>query len=71
MLLDAARAHPEYKGEKIMVFLDGEGTSAIGIAGYDDDLEALTNLFFHLKAMFAANGKELVLAGLAKTQGEG
>lgn len=66
-LLEAARAHPEYKDEKLMIFLDGGKTSAIGISGYDDDTEAMVNLFMHLRAMFAANDKELILAPLTKT----
>ena len=69
--LDLLKLDPEYEGEKLIVFLDGEEVSSIGISGYEDDLEAMANLFMHLRAMFAAQGKELTLVGLAKTPGRG
>lgn len=71
--LDVLKANPEYKGEKLIVFLDGEKTSAIGISGYDEDHpnEPLVNLFMHLRAMFAAQGKELALFGMNKPMGRG
>jgi hypothetical protein len=69
--LDVLKEHPDYEGEQLIVFLDGEKTGAIGIAGYDDELEPLVNLFMHLRSMFAAQGKELTLVGLGKKQGVG
>jgi hypothetical protein len=69
--LDVLKEHPEYKGEKVIVFLDGEKTGAIGISGYEDELEPMVNLFMHLRAMFAAQGKELSLVGMNKKMGHG
>jgi hypothetical protein len=69
--LDVLREHPDYGGEKLIVFLDGNEHGAIGMSGYDDDVEAIVNLFMHLRAIFAAQGKELTLMGLGKPQGQG
>lgn len=69
--LDALKEHPDYEEERLIVFLDGEKTGAIGIAGYEDELEPLVNLFMHLRAMFAAQGKELALFGMDKKTGHG
>lgn len=69
--LDVLQSHPDYEGERVMVFLDGKERGAIGMSGYDDDVEALVNLFMHLRAIFAAQGKELTLMGMGKKQGRG
>jgi hypothetical protein len=62
-VLEAILVHPEYKpGVKAIVFLHDDGMAGIGLQGYDEDLtEAVVDLFVHLKAMFAAMGKELSL----------
>jgi len=59
--LDAVQRDEGYDGEKVIVFLDGQDMGGIGMSGYDDDTEAMVNLFMHLRAIFAANGKELSL----------
>jgi hypothetical protein len=71
--LDTLRAHPEYRGERLIVFLDNEEekVGSIGLSGYDDDIEAIVNLFMHLRAMFEAQGKELQLVGFDKPVGQG
>jgi hypothetical protein len=63
--------HPEYlKGDKCIVFLDTdvEKRSGLVLHGYDDDMDALVNLFMHMRAIFRANGKDLMFAPLG---GEG
>jgi len=52
--------HPEHrKGDKCIVFLDADNTGGIVLHGYEDDTEAMVNLLMHLKAMFAANEKQM------------
>lgn len=63
-MTDALDAHPEAEGVKCIVFLDDEKRGGLEIHGYDDDMEAMVNLFMHMKAVFAVNGKQLLLAPL-------
>jgi hypothetical protein len=71
-VLSAAEAHPEWRaGDKVIAFLNDRERGGIAIGGYDDDLDALVDLFLHLRAMFAAHGKELSLVGLGAKTGRG
>lgn len=45
--------------DRAIVFLVDEVKGGIGIAGYDDDKEALVDLMVHLQAIFRAQGQEL------------
>jgi hypothetical protein len=50
--------HPEHREtDKCMVFLDDGKRGGIVLHGYDDQIEAMTDLLIHLKAMFKASGK--------------
>jgi hypothetical protein len=54
--------HPErLKGDRAIVFLDStdEKRGGINIHGYDDDIEAIVDLFMHMRAIMRANGKDL------------
>lgn len=55
---------PEHvEGDRCVIFLsDGERA----VFGYDSDNEAIVDMLMHLKAVFAANGKTLVIAPLRK-----
>jgi hypothetical protein len=44
---------------KCVVFLNDEHRGGLVMHGYEDDAEALANVFFHLRAIFRANGKDL------------
>lgn len=61
----ALEAQAEYRdGDKAVIMLtnDAAGEGGIGMHGYDDDdTGAMVDLFLHLKAIFEANGKTLVL----------
>ena len=53
-------AHPEHDDDdRCIVFLDGGGLGGLVLHGYDDDTEAMVDLFGHLQALFRANGKDL------------
>lgn len=55
-------AHPEHLQEdRAIVFLDDGDRGGIVLHGYDDDMDAMTDLFMHLKAIFEANGKQLMI----------
>ena len=59
--------HPEkLPGDRAIVFLDSQDDKrgGINIHGYDDDLEAIVDLFMHLRAMFRATGRDLELVGI-------
>ena len=54
--------HPESRDtDRCMVFLDDGDTGGLVLHGYEDQGEALANLFMHLKAMFRSMGKDLDL----------
>lgn len=58
----ALEADPEYRaGDKAIVFLDDGKRGGIQLFGYDDDVEAMADLLIHLKALFEANGKTLMV----------
>lgn len=56
----------DHKPVRLLVMLDDpeEKRSMIGMSGYDEDTDAMVALFMHLKAIFEANGKQLLLAPL-------
>jgi hypothetical protein len=45
--------------DRAIVFLVDEKRGGIGIAGYDDESEALLDLMVHMRAIFRARGQEL------------
>lgn len=62
----AMEAHPEYQGDKCCIFMDSDVEKRGGLVlfGYEEDADAITSLFIHLRAIFKANGKELMFAPL-------
>lgn len=58
-MTDALDAHPERGDEKCIVFLQDSERGGLQLHGYEDDTEAIRDLFLHLRAVFKANGKEL------------
>lgn len=63
-MTDALDAHPERGDEKAIVFLQDEKRGGLQLHGYDDDTEAIADLLVHLRAIFEANGKRLLIAPL-------
>jgi len=64
-MADALEAHPEHRdGDKAVIMLmnDEAGDGGLVLHGYDDHGEAAADLLLHLKAIFAADGKTLVVA---------
>lgn len=57
-LLSALKARDDAVDVKAMVFLFDDRRGGIGISGYDNDTEALSDLLVHLHAMFKAQGKQ-------------
>jgi hypothetical protein len=67
--ITAFEAHPEHcDGDKCIVFLDDGKRGGIVLNGYDNDVDAMTDLLMHLRAIFRANGKDLQIHAL---RGEG
>jgi hypothetical protein len=60
-MTDALDAHPERGDEKCIVFLQDTERGGLVLHGYDDDTEAMVDLFMHMRAIFKANGKTLQL----------
>jgi hypothetical protein len=59
-LAGALEQHVERQdGDKVIVFADDGQRGGICMHGYSDDIEAMADLFSHLRAMFRANGKDL------------
>jgi hypothetical protein len=54
--------HPEFSEEvKGIVFLHDDKRGGIVLHGYEDDSEALSDLFVYLQAVFEANGQTLIV----------
>jgi len=53
---------------KCAVFLQDGDRGGLVLDGYENDVDAIADLFMHLKAIFEANGKKLMIAPLG---GEG
>lgn len=59
-MTEAFDAHPEHRdGDKCIVFLDDGDHGGLQLHDYDDDTDAIVDLFLHLRALFAANGRTL------------
>lgn len=51
--------HPETRPkDRCMVFIDDGEMGGIVLHGYDDQVEAMTDLLLHLRAIFRSAGKE-------------
>lgn len=50
--------------EKCIIFIEDEKRSGIVLHGYEDDTEAMIDLLIHLKSIFKANGKEMLIMPL-------
>ncbi len=68
-MLEAFKQHGETAdGDRAIVFLVGEDNrGGIALARYDDDKDALLDLFVHLQAIFRANGKDLHIVPVGMT----
>lgn len=66
-MLENLRNHKESedKDRAIVLLFDENGNGGIGISGYDQDTDAMVDLYLHLKALCRANGQDLhlVIAG--------
>ena len=62
----AMERHPEFNPvtDKCIVMLDDGAKGGLQLFNYDDDTDAMVDLFQHLEAIFEANGKKLMLAPL-------
>lgn len=66
-MTDALMANDESTGdEKVIIFLQDSERGGIQLYGYDDESEALADLFIHMKAIFEASGKQLQIHTLGK-----
>lgn len=64
-MVEAMEANPEWRGdEKCVVFMHDEEMSGVVLHGYDNDIEAMADVFVHMKRVFQANGKDLLFAPL-------
>lgn len=69
-MTDALDAHPEMSDDvKCVVMLQDAEKGGIQLHGYEDDSDAIVDLFMHLRAIFKANGQELAIAPFPGGQG--
>lgn len=61
-----AALETEAEDVKAVVMLQDGDRGGICLHGYDDDSEAIADLFIHLKAIFEANGKTLMITGIGR-----
>jgi hypothetical protein len=63
----AMEAHPEYReGDKCQIFIQDGEKGGIVLSGYEDATDAMAELFFHMKAVFEANGQTLQIHALGE-----
>ena len=66
-LLEHFRAMPDADGVQVIVMLcEGEHRQT-ALDGFEESSEALVELLVHLRAIFAANGTEMALAAVPRT----
>lgn len=65
-MTDALDAHPERGDERCIVFLQDAERGGLQLHGYEDDTEAMADLFMHLRAIFRASGKDLMFVPLGQ-----
>lgn len=64
-MTDAAELHPEYHdGDQAIVMLVGDKAALCHLNGYDDDVDAMVDMFMHLRAIARANGKDIEYIGI-------
>lgn len=66
-MIDTFVSHPCHQSDDmaIILTLDSE-FGGIVLHNFDDEETAMTALILHLKAMFAAHGKELIIAPIGR-----
>jgi len=58
-------AHLEQReGDRCIIFIEDADMGGIVLHGYEDDFDALVALLIHLRAIFRANGQDLLMVGL-------
>jgi hypothetical protein len=68
VMTDALDADPEMTDDvNAIVFLQDGDRGGIQLHGYDDDVEAMVDLLWHVRAIFRANGKDLHLVPMGTT----
>jgi hypothetical protein len=69
-MTDALEAHPEHDDTvRCVIMLSDEQHGGLVTHGYDDtgnDTDAMVDLIMHLKAVFEANGKTLMVMPLGR-----
>lgn len=70
-MIAAFSQQPEKReDDRAIVFLIDEANGGIGLAGYDDDRDALVDLIVHLRAIFRARGQDLHVVPVGNTPPE-
>jgi len=72
-MIDTLDANSEYKPDedKCIIFLHDDGDGGLVLHGYDNDVDAIADIFIHLKSIFKVNGKDLILVPLKDPVGQG
>lgn len=66
-MTSALEADPEHReSDKAIIMLDDGRKGGIVLHGYDSDTDAMADLLTHLRAIFEANGKTLMIAPLGR-----
>lgn len=67
VMTTAMEADPEHGPDvKCIVFLDDGKRGGLQLHNYEDDTEALVDLFMHLRAIFRSQGKDLAFVPMNK-----
>jgi len=66
-MTDTLDAHPEHDDSvRAVIMLDDGKRGGIVMHGYESDTDAMVDLLLHLKAMFEAGGKTLMIMPLGR-----
>lgn len=60
--------HPEYQdGDRCCVLLYDDAGGGVGLFGYDNDSDAVVDMFMHLRAIVRASGRDLEFIGIPES----
>jgi len=57
--------------DRLIVFISDGDNGGMAMHGYEDDAEAVGDIFIHLKALLAVNGQKLAVFPIHPPVGEG
>lgn len=66
-MIETLEANPEYRDTvRTIIFLTDGDRSGVALHGFASDHQAMAEIFMHMRAVFRANGQDLLFAPLGQ-----